>query len=167
MHGRVLRALGLAAMLALLTTGATLAAAGGRGTVTTTQQFRDFPLFTQAITNPCTGEPGTLTAIAHTGVFHTTSFPSSRGFWLTTTAEGTATFTPTDPNGVTATGHFAEWHGVSLNNRNGVEHDTSTFQLRGTDGSRIAVHEVVHFSINADDPPVVTVDFDKVDVRCG
>ena len=77
----------------------------------TTEQFRDISLFgaPQAITNPCTGEPGMLDAIAHTGVFHTTSFTTGTGFWLTTTAEGTATFTPTDPNGVTASGHFAEW----------------------------------------------------------
>ena len=167
MFRRVLGAVSVAAVFALLVGGTALAAAGGRGTVTSTQQFRDLSLFDApvAITNPCTGEPGTLTAIAHTGVFHTTSFTNGVGFWLTTTAEGTATFTPTDPNGVSATGHFAEWHGVSINNKNEVEHDTSTFQLRGTDGSHIAVHEVVHFSINANGR--VTVEFDTVGVRCG
>jgi hypothetical protein len=156
----------LAAVLVVPTAGAALADAGGRGTVTTTQQFRDFPLFdAQATTNPCTGEPGTLTAIAHTGVFHTTSFATGDELWLTTTAEGTVTFTPTDPNGVTASGHFAEWHGVSLNNKNAVEHDTSTFQLKGTDGSHIGVHEVIHFSINANGR--VTVNFDITGVHCG
>jgi hypothetical protein len=54
---------------------------------------------------------------------------------------------------------------VSVNNKNVVEHDTSTFQLRGTDGSRIAVHEVVHFSVNANGSVKVT--FDNVGVRCG
>ena len=76
MHGRVLRAVSLAAVFALLTAGATLAAAGGRGTVTTTQQFRDFPLFPSPRPSR-THAPGNLallTAIAHTGVFHTTSF---------------------------------------------------------------------------------------------
>src|SRR4029078_12969180 len=122
-RGRVLRAASLAAAIALLTTGGSLAGAGGPGTVPTPQQFRDISLFDspQAITNPCTGEAGTLTAIAHTAVFHTTSFTTGTGFWLTTTAEGTATFPPTDPNGVTASGHFAEWHGVSINNRNEVQ----------------------------------------------
>jgi hypothetical protein len=165
MRGRVLRAAGLAAALVLLTTGAALAAPGGRGTETSTQQFRDFPLFNQAITNPCTGEPGMLDAIAKTGVFHTTSFAVGTGFWLTTTAQGTVTFTPADPNGVSASGHFAEWHGVSINNRNEVVTDTSTFQLWGTDGSHIAVHEVVHLGANANG--LVTVTFDNVDVRCG
>ena len=126
---------------------------------------RHRPLPPQPITNPCTGAPGTLTATAHTGVFHTTSFTTGPEFWITSTAEGTATFTPDDPHGVTASGHFAEWFGVSLNNRNEVQHDTSTFQLKGTDGSHIVVQEVVHFSINANG--VVTVNFDNVGVHCG
>jgi len=155
----------MAAALAVLTTGVALAAPGGRGTETSTQQFRDLPLFSQAITNPCTGEPGVLDAIAHTGVFHTTSFAVGTGFWLTTTAQGTVTFTPSDPSGVSASGHFTEWHGVSINNRNEASTTTSTFQLWGTDGSHIAVHEVIHFSINA--IGTVTADFDNVGVRCG
>ncbi len=106
-----------------------------------------------------------LTAIAHTAVFHTTSFATGTGFWLTTTAEGTATITPSDPNGVTASGHFAEWHGVSVNNRNVVTTDTSTFHLVGSDGSRVTVHEVVHFSVNANG--LVTVTFDNTGVHCG
>ena len=44
-RARVLRAVGLAAMLALLTAGSALADAGGQGTVTTTQQFRNIALF--------------------------------------------------------------------------------------------------------------------------
>jgi hypothetical protein len=167
MRGRMLRALSLAATLALLTAGVALADAGGRGTVTTTQQFRDIPLFSapQAMPNPCTGEPGTLSATAHTAIFHTTTFATGPEIWLTTTAEGTATFTPDDPNGVSASGHFAEWFGVSVNDKNEVQHETSTFQLKGTDGSHIAVHEVVHFSINANGS--ATVSFDNVGVRCG
>ena len=106
-----------------------------------------------------------LTAMAHTGVFHTTTFATGPEIWLTTTAEGTATFTPDDPNGVTATGHFAEWFGASVNNKNEVQHQTSTFQLKGTDGSHIAVHEVMHFSINANG--LVTVSFDNTGVHCG
>ena len=166
MHGRLLTAVTLAAALTLLTAGATLADPGGQGTVTTTQQFRDIPLFApQAMQNPCTGEPGVLTATAHTGVFHTTTFATGPEIWLTTTAEGTATFTPDDPNGVTATGHFAEWFGVSANNKNEVDHDTSTFQLKGTDGSHITVHEVIHFSTNANGS--ITGNFDNMSVHCG
>ena len=60
---------------------------------------------------------------------------------------------------------FAEWFGVSFNNKNAVQHQTSTFVLKGTDGSHIVVHEVVHFSVNANG--VVTVDFDNTGVHCG
>jgi hypothetical protein len=166
MYGRVFRAVILAAGLALLTTGAALADAGGQGTVTSTQQLRNTALFSpQAMTNPCTGATGTLTAIAKTGVFHVTSFTSGPEFWMTGTAEGAVTFTPDDPHGVAASGHFAEWFGESFNNKNDVQHSTSTFQLKGTDGSHIAVHEVTHFSINANG--VVTVVFDHPSVRCG
>ena len=166
MYGRVFRAVILAAGLALLTTGATLAAAGGQGTVSTTQQFRNIALFPpQAMTNPCTGATGTLTAIAKTAIFHATTFTSGPEFWFTGTDEGTVAFAPDDPNGVSASGHYAEWFGESFNNKNDVQHFTSTFRLKGTDGSLIVVHEVAHFSINANG--VITVNFDNPSVHCG
>src|SRR6476646_8928616 len=62
---RVLTAVSLAAVLALPTAGAAFADAGGRGTVTITQQYRDTLLFSQPVANPCTGAPGTITATAH------------------------------------------------------------------------------------------------------
>ncbi len=163
MRGRVLRAVSLAAALALLTTGVALADAGGQGTVTTTQQFRGL-VFSHATTNPCTGASGTLTASVRTGVFHVTSFTTGE-FWMTGTDEGTATFTPDDPAGVSASGHYAEWFGESFNNKNDVQHDTSTFNLRGTDGSHIVAQAVDHFSINANG--VVTVTFSNFNLHCG
>jgi hypothetical protein len=164
MHGRVLRAVCLAAAFALLTAGAALAGSSGRETVTSTQQYRDTLLFSQPVTNPCTGAPGTITGTAHTGFEHVTYFTTGPGFWFTSTAEGTATFTPDDPNGVTATGHVTEWFGASLNNKNDVQTSTSTFRLRGTDGSHIVVQGVIHVSSNANG--VITVTFDKVGVHC-
>jgi len=165
MHRRVFRAVCLAAALALLTAAAALADAGGQGTVTTTQQFRNLPLFSDHLPNPCTGAMGTVTGTAKTAVFHVTSFSNGPEFWLTGTDEGVATFTPDDPQGVTASGHFTEWFGESFNNRNDVQHFTSTFSLRGSDGSHISVQETAHFSINANG--AMTVNFDKVGVHCG
>jgi len=166
MHGRVFRSVILAAMLALLTTGAALATAGGQGTVTSTQQYRDIALFQpQSMPNPCTGATGTLVAIAKTEVFHVTSFTSGPEFWMTGTAEGAVTFTPDDPHGVAASGHFTEWFGESFNNKNDVQHFTSTFNLKGSDGSHIVVQETAHVSSNASG--VVTVNFDKVAAHCG
>jgi hypothetical protein len=93
-----------------------------------------------------------------------TSFTSGPEFWMTGTAEGMVTFTPADPQGVGATGHFTEWFGESFNNKNDVQHFTSTFNLKGSDGSHIVVQEAAHFSINANG--VITVNFDKVGVHC-
>lgn len=165
MHRHVFRAVILAAALALLTAGAALADAGGQGTVTTTQQFRNLPLFSQHVPNPCSGALGTLTGTAKTAVFHVTSFTTGPEFWMTGTDEGVATFTPDDPQGATASGHFTEWFGESFNNKNDVQHFTSSFRLKGSDGSHIVVQEAAHFSINA--KGVITVSFDKVDVHCG
>ena len=165
MPKRVLRAMSLAAAIALLTAGGALADAGGRGTVTSTQQLRDFVAFSADMPNPCTGEQGHLTAFVKTAVFHVTSFTTGPEFWLTGTDEGIATFIPDDPHGVSLSGHFAQWFGESLNNRNDVAHFTGTFNLRGTDGSHVVVTETNHVSFNANG--VMTVSFDKVNVHCG
>ena len=74
---------------------------------------------------------------------------------MTGTDEGVATFTPDDPQGATASGHFTEWFGESFNNQNDVQHFTSTFRLKGSDGSHIVVQETAHFSTNANG--VITV----------
>src|SRR5437762_907263 len=118
MTRRLLWAATLAAVVALLTAGAALADAGGRGTVTITQHAHNDTLFSDAVTNPCTGEPGTLTAIAANEVFHVTFFTVSDEFWVTGTDEGMVTFTPDDPSGFAASGHFAAWFGASFNEEN-------------------------------------------------
>src|SRR5438094_3393198 len=74
MTRRLVGAATLATVVALLAAGAALAAAGGRGTVTITEHAHNITLFSDPVTNPCTGEPGTLTAIAANSVFHVTSF---------------------------------------------------------------------------------------------
>ena len=168
MFRRVIRIAGLAAVFALLSAGAALADPGGQGTVTITQHAHNVPLFSDPVINPCTGEPGTLTAIAANEVFHVTFFTNGDDeFWVTGTDEGTATFTPDNPNGVSASGHFAAWFGESFNNKNDVQHDTSTFHLTGSDGLRFVVHETSHLSTNA--AGVVTVNFDKMSqsLSCG
>jgi hypothetical protein len=162
---RVLQAASLAAVVALLAAGAALADAGGQGTVSITTHAHDVVLFSEHVTNPCTGKPGTVTAIAANEIFHVTFFTNSDEFWVTGTDEGTATFTPDDPSGVPASGHFASWFGESGNNKNDVQHDTTTIQLNGTDGSRVVVHMIDHLSTNANG--VVTVTFSNFDFHCG
>ena len=165
MFRRVVRAAILLAVLALLSAGAALAAAGGQGTVTITTHAHNVVLFSIPVTNPCTGAPGTLTATAANEVFHVTFFTVSDEFWVTGTDEGTATFTPDDPNGISASGHFASWFGESSNNKNDVQHDTNTFNLTGSDGSHVVVHATDHLSTNA--LGVVTVNFSNFNFHCG
>jgi len=166
MSRRAVRVAGLAVVVALLTTGAAFADAGGQGTVTMTTHASNVPLFPpQHTNNPCTNAPGTLSAISANSVFHVTYFTSGPEFWVTGTDEGTVTFTPDDPNGVSASGHFAAWFGESMNNKNDVQHNTNTFVLAGSDGSRLVTHETSHLSTNANG--VVTVNFDNISLTCG
>src|SRR5438093_2014235 len=158
-------AVAAAVVAALVPCSVALAAAGGRGTVTITQHAHNVQLFSDPVTNPCNGEPGTLTAIAANEVFHITFFTNGDELWVTGTDEGTATFTPDDPSGVSASGHFAAWFGESLNEKNDVQHDTDTFNLQGTDGSHLVAHETSHLSTNGSGD--VTVNFDKMNLTCG
>jgi hypothetical protein len=166
MSRRLVRAASLAAVIALLSAGAALADAGGQGTVTITQHAHNVVLFSAPATT-CTGAPGTLTATAANEVFHVTFFTNGDEFWVTGTDEGTVTFTPDDPSGVSASGHFAAWFGESFNEKNDVQHFTNTFHLTGSDGLHFVVHETAHLSTNA--TGVVTVNFDKMssNLSCG
>jgi hypothetical protein len=159
------RAGGLAGVIVLLSAAPTLAAGGPNGTVTETQHEHNVVLFSEASPNPCTGDPGTFSATAANGVFHATFFENSDEFWITATYEGTATFTPEDPEGVSASGHFAVWFGAALNEKNEVETNTNTFNLKGSDGSHIVVHGTTHVSTNG--LGAVTVSFEKNSVHCG
>ena len=150
----------------LLSTGAASADRGGQGTVTITQHANNVELFPpMPVTNPCNGQTGTLSAISANEVFHVTFFTNGDEFWVTGTAEGTATFTPDNPSGVSYSGHFVSWFGESSNNKNDVQHDTNTFVLTGTDGSHVVVHMQDHLSTNANG--VVTVSFSNFKFSCG
>jgi hypothetical protein len=155
------------AVVGLCAATAAFADAGGQGTVTMTQHAHNVVLFSNPTVNPCTGEPGTITAVAANEVQHETFFtaPAADEFWATETDEGTATFTPDDPSGVSASGHFAAWFGISANNRNAVVHDTNNFNLRGSDGSHIVVHIGDQTTMNANG--VITVNFSTMKVSCG
>jgi hypothetical protein len=152
----------LAALLTLLSTGAALAA--GRETVTETQHEHNVVLFSNLTLNPCTGEAGTITATATNSVFHVTFFETSDEFWITGTSEGVVTFTPEAPEGVSGSGHFAMWFGESHNNKNEVQHSTSTFVFSDSDGSHVAIHGKTHLSTNASGE--VKASFETESVHC-
>lgn len=164
MFGCIKRGAVLAAVLALVSGGVAYAAAGGAGTETLTEHQHNVELFSFPTENPCTGAEGTLTAIASNSVFHITT-QADGDAWVTGNAEGTATFTPEEAGGVFYSGHFKSWFGEELNNKNMVLHETGTFVLNGTDGSRVVVHTTGHLGTNANGK--VTVQFEKFRAHCG
>jgi hypothetical protein len=150
-----------AGLLAVTTTVAL--ASNGAGTTTTTQQARNVLLFSNPAQNPCSGAAGTVTAVAKTEKFHITT-QADGNFWVTGSAQGMVTFSPTDPSDASASGHFATWFGESSNEKNDVQHDTGTFQLWTTDGHHVVVKMKDHLSTNANG--VVTVSFSKMTLTC-
>jgi opacity protein-like surface antigen len=160
MAKRVALAASILAAFALASATAALADAGGQGTVSITQHANNVTLFSFPTVNPCDPtDTGTLTAVSANEVFHVTFFTTGPEFWVTGTDEGTVTFTPDNPNGVSATGHFSSWFGESLNNFNDVQTGTDTFVLTTSNGSHIVMHETFHVTVNA--LGRVTVLFDK------
>jgi hypothetical protein len=164
MRRHVVRGAALSATLFLLSGGSALAASNGAGTETITEHFSNEVFFSEPTVNPCTGEPGMLTGIAKNGKVHATSQADGE-FWATGTFVVTVTVTPDQPGGVSASGHFTSWFGVSLNQKNSVEHSTGTFHLTGSDGSTVKMHMVEHISTNAKGE--ITVAFEKARLSCG
>jgi hypothetical protein len=156
------RTTGLVIAIVLASAAVALAAKGGAGTETLTEHQHGEVLFSAPTVNPCTGEEGTITAVAANEVFHGTMHADGT-FWVTGTAEGTATFVPSG-SGLTYSGHFTSWFGEALNRKNHVEHDTNTFVLRAADGSQVVVHMKDHLSTNA--AGEVTAEFEKESAHC-
>jgi hypothetical protein len=159
---RTLRLLGLVVMLSTLPASPALAAAGGAGTETFTEHAHEVTLFSFPVENQCTGTAGTFTAIAANQVFHITT-QADGNLWATGTSEGTATFIPFG-EGVSYSGHFVNWFGEAVNNKNHIEHHTTTYVLTGTDGSRVVIRMLGHLSTNASG--AVTVEIEKKSFHC-
>lgn len=136
-----------------LAVGSASAAPGGAGTVSMTQHFSGV-IDQEPSVNPCTGEPGVITLDAKNAVAHVTT--NANGFWATFTAEGTATFAPT--NGTPISGHFTIWDGENGNLQNGTATMTATVHIDG-----ITMHETAHMSVSASG---ITLSFDKSVLVC-
>jgi hypothetical protein len=152
----VIAAIGVAPLLAL---GAAAANAGGNGATTFTDNQHGVVDVFQDV-NPCTGDPGTVSAVENQ-IFHGTI--NKTGSWFTGTVEGKFTFVPDDPSKVTYTGHFATWFGDENNLQNDVEHSTFNVNATGSDGSHLQFHDNAQATLNANG--TVTVSFDHM--SCG
>lgn len=162
-HARAMRAVGLAVAIVIASAATALAAKGGAGTETFAEHTHETVFFSFPTSNPCTGEEGTLTAIAANEHFHLTTHADGE-LWATGTAEGTVTFAPTAVGGLAYSGHFTSWFGEAVNQKNNVEHDTSTFVLHASGGSQVVVHMKDHLSTNA--AGEVTAEFERESVHC-
>jgi hypothetical protein len=159
MHTSTKLCLATLVVVPALAFGASSATAGGNGATTFTDNehgvidvFHDM--------NPCTGDPGTVSAVENQ-IFHGTI--NKTGSWFTGTVEGKFTFTPDDPSKVTYTEHFQNWFGDENNQKSDVEHSTFNVNATGTDGSHLQFHENAQATLNANG--TVTVSFDKL--SCG
>jgi hypothetical protein len=139
------------------------ASASAVGTVSVTEHLNNEVLFSEPDVNPCTGAPGTVTAIAKTGVLHITTLANGTSH-ETFTAQGTITFVPDNTADASASGHLAVWDGENINAQNEAATSTFTAVLSGSDGSHIGVHEVFHISTSASGG---TITFDKPHLTCG
>ena len=146
----------LGLLVALFTPMAALAQAD-----TTTTHFSDTESFDDV--NPCTGVPGTFSG-TFKGVIHTTALPDGSSHFTITVTE-TFTFVPDDPSQPTYTGKSTFWAGDNLNRQNNFNTTvTSSFHVKGTDGSRIAGSFVAHVTLQPDG--TATVEFEKERLRC-
>ena len=115
--------------------------------------------------NPCTGDPGTV-ILHEVWEFRTLTFPDgSSHVRLRTT--GTFDFDADDPS---APDFFAAREHPSTTqtkldaNGNGTQTVVGGYDARGTDGSRVKVHTVAHFTVVGFD--VFTPKFDKLKLHC-
>ncbi len=155
----------VAAVLGIVSALGAGAASPGTASVT---QHGDFTV-SMPVINPCTGSLILLTLNTES-VFHMTYFtaPGANEFWFTGTDVDTASTSPDPANGVTYSGHGADWFGGSLNQNNTVMGSTFNLQLTGTDGSRISAHFLMHITVASfGPPPVVTSSINVARVTCG
>ncbi|HEY8677392.1 MAG TPA: hypothetical protein VIN39_02015 [Candidatus Dormibacteraeota bacterium] len=89
---------------------------------------------------------GFLTTTVQNGVLHIT-INKAGDLWDTGTFEGSFTFVA--DTGTVYTGHFAEWFGDSINNKNMVSHATLNFVGSSTSGAQINLHLEFHVSVSA------------------
>ena len=169
MYRRMLRAMGLATALALLTAGAALAASPNGQTVTVTDHVHGVFDDPQA-TNPCNGDafvaPDGGAGVQVTGnvVSHVTFFTNSDEFWATFTETGKIVGTDVG-TGATYTGRATVWGNFNQNERNANTAFTLTIHLTGDDGSVITAHQTTVIVMNANG--TITANFDLRNLTCG
>jgi hypothetical protein len=113
--------------------------------------------------NPCDpADTGTFSMTPNRSVFHV-NVNGDGDLWVTGTTNGTAAFVPDNPGDVSATGSFANWFGVELNNKNFVNTFTTTVAMHLSNGQTAIFHEIGHVTLT---PNGATLSFDKAGGAC-
>lgn len=149
------RVLTVLVLLGLLLAPAATVLADGSGATTFTQTFHNA---TQTFVGStfCSGSLANIT-LTYNGVIHST-VNKAGDFWFTATMTGDVYAVTLDASPVTYTGHFTNWFGGAINNKNMVNDSTFSLHVTGSDGSSFMFHDVAHFSTNANG---VVLSFDK------
>ncbi len=142
--------LAIAAVLSLGLSG--LTATPAQATTTQTIHFNGVPIDV----GPAGCGLGDL-VITGNVVEHTT-LNNAGDFWITATAEGSATVT-----GGGFSGHAAAWFGGEFNKQNTVTHFIADANGTLADGTVLRIHQEGQFTVNAQGIPVVS----RVTVTCG
>jgi hypothetical protein len=105
---------------------------------------------------PCTNTPAVITITNANSIFHITTLANGT-FWATFTMEGQ--FTAVPAVGPTFSGHFAAWDGENLNLNNATM--TATFNVtgKGSDGSTLSAHAMIHVNFDATGQPHMSFHF--------
>jgi hypothetical protein len=132
-------------LLGLAVSAALLAPAAALATETQTIHFR--LTFVVSRPNPCTGASATVT-LTGKGVMHLTTLDNGTVHVMMMDV-GTITVVPDDPSQPTYSGHFTE---TGTENHNAKSFTTSFHRnvvLRGSDGSLVKEHVLIHLTVNA------------------
>jgi hypothetical protein len=114
---------------------------------------------------PCTGDEGVVT-LHESYVVKISTFPDGSAHY-NIHGEGTFDFDATNPAAADFIAVPERPTNTQLRvdaNGNGTETSVSSYDAMGTDGSRVKVHEVVHFTVVAFNP--VSVTLDHFDLHC-
>lgn len=105
---------------------------------------------------PCTTIPAVITTSNANGIFHITTLANGT-YWATFTEE--AQFTAVPAVGPTFSGHVAIWDGENWNLNNSTM--TATFNVtgKGSDGSKLSAHAIMHLNFDATGQPHMTMHF--------
>jgi hypothetical protein len=145
-------------LMGLVVSAALLAPTAALATETETIHFSD--TFVVSAPNPCTGAGATLTLTVKR-VMHTTTLDNGT-VHVTIVDVGTVTLVPDDPGQPTYSGHFTEPRTENHTSKSFTTSFHRNVILRGSDGSLLKEHVLVHMTVNANGTVTSSIETDRL-----